>query len=155
MEIKERKRETVINYALVLLTIAYVVFVIVYDYHRINAYTDALEQSGEKVGHAIGATLVFVLSNICILGGGSSIVAIALFIFAKSLAKENGKPKKGVLIGALVCKSIGLVLTIYGACMAFSLAYADWLMKVVYTFVPTVYACAILHTAVYFRKIVA
>ena len=149
-----RKRERFINYALILLTIAYVLFVTVYDYHRITVYGDALEESGEKVGYALGMTIVFVLFNICILGGASAAVAIALFALTKGLAKNNGKSKKGVAIAILVFKIIGCAVTIFGAVLAFSHDHSDWVMKVFYAFTAAAYLAATAHSIIYFKEIV-
>ena len=151
----ERKRETIINYILILLAVVYVIFVIAYDYYRINVYLDTVERAGDKAGYAVVSMLVYVCYNILILGGGTSSLAIALLVSTKRLAKNNGKPKKRVLIFTLICKVIACGLMIYGACMVFSLVYADWVMKVVYLFMPMAYFCAIIYSIVFFKKIAA
>ena len=150
----DRKRERIINYLLILLTIAYAVFVIFYDYYRMNAYADALEQNDNEVGYAVASMIVFMCFNILCLGGSSVFLSIILFVFTRRLAKNNGKLKKKILIAILVCKIIALGLTIFGAWMALSCVYVDWVMKLVYVFVPIAYFCAILHSIVFFKKIV-
>ncbi|MBQ8428492.1 MAG: hypothetical protein IJX30_00115 [Clostridia bacterium] len=149
-----RSRERFINYGLILLTIAFVAFALLYDYQRINAYGETLEESGQKAGYALGAMLIYIFFNICILGGGSAAIAIALFVSTKILSKPNGKSKKSTVITILVFKIIGCALTVFGVYLAFSLAHADWIMKVVYTLTAAAYLAATAHSIICFKKIV-
>ena len=151
----DRKRERIINYLLIFLTIAYGFFVIFYDHYRINDYMDALEQKEDKAGLAVVSMVVFALFNICILGGNSVFLSILLFVFTRRLVKNNGKPKRSALIAVFVCKIIGLVVTIFGAWMSLSHPYVDWVMRLVYVFVPIAYFCAMMHSVVFFKKIIA
>ena len=152
----DRKRECIINCLLIFLTIAHIVFVIFYDHYRIKAYVDGLKQTeaGADAPYVVAAMIVFVFFNICILGGGSAILTILLSIFTRRLAKNNGKPKKAALIAVLVCKIIGFALMVLGACIVLALPYADGVIKFVYVFVPITYFCAIMHSAVFFKKII-
>lgn len=147
-----KKRERFINYLLVVFSLAYAVFVAVYDHYRITVYAEMLERSGEKVGYALGMTIIYVLFNLCVLCGVSLALAIALFVLTKVYFNGKTKRKKGVMIAILVCKCVGCALTIFGAVLAFSYEHSDWLMKLVYAVALTAYLIASVHGFVFFKK---
>lgn len=149
-----RNRERLINYALILLTVVYVAFVLFYDYQRIKAYIETLEEGGQQAGYSFGAMIIYVLFNICVLGGGSAAIIITLLILTAVLARNNGKSKKGTVITILVFQILGCALTLFGAILAFSMEHSDWVMKVVYTVTTLAYIAATTHTIVYFKKLV-
>lgn len=84
----ERKRETIINYILILLAVVYVIFVIAYDYYRINVYLDTVERAGDKAGYAVVSMLVYVCYNILILGGGDVVSCNRITCFYKTLSEK-------------------------------------------------------------------
>ena len=149
----ERKRECLINYALILLTIAYILFSTVYEYYHMQEYAEKLQETGEKVGYALGMAIVYIFFNLCVLGGGSLALIIAMLAFNKALSKGKNKGKKTGLIGGLVCKIIGCLLTLFGVYLTFSVDHSNLLMKFTYTFVAMAYLGATAHSIICFKKI--
>ncbi len=147
------KREKIISYALILLTVVYIVFMTVYDYRNMNAYLETLEGK-ERAGSALGFLLMYIFGYIILWSGGLGATAILSLIALRRLSKCKERGRRNFLITLLVCQIVGFVLTAWGTVYFFSSVYSDWLMRLVGAVTALSYLGAILHTAIYFKKIV-
>ncbi|MBQ7770679.1 MAG: hypothetical protein IJ373_05780 [Clostridia bacterium] len=149
-----RKRERLLNYGLVLCTIAYILFIIFYDHYRIKNYDGVVLEDGKEVAYHIVMLVVFIFFNILVLAAGSAILTVILFLLTGALISET-KKKTVVMVVLMICKILSCVLTVAGAYVAYSLAHTDLLMKIVYALMPTLYLASIVHSVVFFKKIAA
>ncbi len=147
------KREKIISYALILLTVVYVVFITVYDYRNMNAFLETLDGE-ERAGAAIGFLLMYIFGYIMLWSGGLGIASILSLVLLHRLSKCKERGKRNCLITLLVCQIVGFVLTAWGVAYFFSSVYSDWLMRLVGVVTALFYLGAILHTAICFKKIV-
>ncbi len=150
-----KKRERILNYILILCTVVYVFFVIFYDHYRIDMHDKALKAAEEGKAYAATMLLVFIIFNILILGVGSAILTILLFVFTNLLFSKGKKRTIFFLVVLFICKILACALTVLGAVLAYSYAHTDWVMKLAYTLMPTLYIASVVHSAVFFKKIAA
>lgn len=150
-----KKRERIFNYVLILCTVAYIFFVIFYDHYRIDMHDKVLKDAGKEKAYAATMLLVFIILNILILGVGSAILSILLFVFTNLLFAKGKKRTIVFLVVLCICKILACALTVLGAVLAYSYAHTDWVMKLVYTLMPTLYLASIVHGLVFWKKIIS
>ena len=141
------KVEFINNILFAVIVFALAWFMFFYEHAAITAYSGTLEQE-ERAGFAVAMILVYIFGYIM---GGFFLAAdaICVFVFTMSLKNvllKNGDSKRRIAI--IVLKSVACVVIGYFAVLAFDVAHATILSKIVYS-VVTVYGVASLACSIY------